>query len=399
MSSFPSPVNDSAILVAPTDVGTRGGPRVAVKDCLDIAGQVTGCGSRAFAGHPPADRHAAVVQALIDAGCHIVGKANMHELAYGVTGLNQFTGTPVNPKFPDRIVGGSSSGSAAAVASGSVDFAIGTDTGGSIRMPAACCGIIGLKPTFGAISRAGAVPASSSLDCIGPFARTMDGIIAAMDAICPGFAMPEEASDAPRLGRVAVPADAAVTDALDSALDRCAAQATAVDLPHFADAYTAGVVIIGAEMAAELGHLVRTGKLGADIEARLINAAAVTHEQLAEAEAIRARFTAAVDAALAQCDALVLPTLPGEPIRLSEAGDAAAAVRLTSLVRPFNLSGHPAITLPLLTENGLPAGMQLVGRKGEDAALCALAKGLERRISISPPCRPRGDLPATAPAV
>ena len=95
----------------------------------------------------------------------------------------------------------------------------------------------------------------------------------------------------------------------------------------------------------------------------------------------------------------MLPTLPGEPIRLSEAGDAAAAVRLTSLVRPFNLSGHPAITLPLLTENGLPAGMQLVGRKGEDAALCALAKGLERRISISPPCRPRGDLPATAPAV
>ena len=380
MSSFPGPANDSAILIASLDLGKRDGPRVAVKDCLDIAGYVTSCGSRAFADAAPAANYAAVVQALLDAGCHLIGKANMHELAYGVTGQNDFTGTPPNPLFPDRIVGGSSSGSAAAVAAGLVDFAIGTDTGGSIRMPAACCGMVGMKPSFGAISRAGAVPASSSLDCIGPFAQTMDWIIAAMEMICPGFVLPEAPSGSPRLKRVKVDADGAVVQALDAALARSDAQVADVELPHFVDAYGAGMTIIAAEMAAELGHLVGSGKLGADIDARLAKAREVTQDQVAQAETIRAQFSAEVDAALAYCDALVLPTLPSEPILLSEAADAAAAVRLTQLVRPFNLSGHPAITLPVMTKSGLPAGIQLVGRKGEDAALCALARQLEKQI-------------------
>ncbi|MWV29067.1 amidase [Aurantiacibacter rhizosphaerae] len=381
MSSFPGPLDDSAVLITSLDLGERGGPRVAVKDCLDIAGHVTSCGSRALADAAPAQNHADVVQALIDAGCHIIGKANMHELAYGVTGQNEFTGTPPNPEFPDRIVGGSSSGSAAAVAAGLADFAIGTDTGGSIRMPAACCGIIGLKPTFGSVSRTGAIPASSSLDCIGPFAATMDQLIAAMEAIYPGFTLPA-APDSLRLKRVTVEADLAVTQALDAALARVDAQITQIELPHFADAHAAGMTIIAGEMAAELGHLVGSGKLGADIDARLAAAGKITAAQMEEAESIRSCFTAKVDAALADCDALVLPTLPSEPILVSEASDAAAAVKLTRLVRPFNLSGHPAITLPVMTQNRLPAGVQLVGRKGEDAALCALARELEKQISL-----------------
>tara|TARA_A100001391_G_scaffold205464_1_gene207478 strand:- start:14710 stop:15852 length:1143 start_codon:yes stop_codon:yes gene_type:complete len=380
MSSFSGLLNDSAILVASLDLGQADGPRVVVKDCLDIAGHVTSCGSRAFADAAPAERHADVVQALLNAGRHIVGKANMHELAYGVTGQNDFTGTPTNPRFPDRIVGGSSSGCAAAVAAELVDFAIGTDTGGSIRMPAACCGVVGMKPTFGAVSRAGATPVSSSLDCIGPFARDMDQIIAAMAAIYPDFAMPDAPSPAPRLGRIKVDADEAIDNAVDAALARSNAQIADVELPHFVDAYTAGMTIIAAEMTAELGHLVGSGKLGADIDARLAKAREITPEQVAQAEAIRAQFTAEVDAALASYDALVLPTLPSEPILLTEAADAAAAVRLTQLVRPFNLSGHPAITLPVMTSNGLPAGVQLVGRKGADAALCALAREFEKQI-------------------
>jgi hypothetical protein len=147
-----------AIIIQAMSLGGDG-LRVAVKDSLDIAGYPTRGGSAALADAPPAARHADVVQAVLDAGCRIIGKANMHELAYGVTGVNRWTGTPANPLHPGHIPGGSSSGSAAAVAAGLCDFALGTDTGGSIRTPAACCGVFGLKPTFGRVSRQGAWPA------------------------------------------------------------------------------------------------------------------------------------------------------------------------------------------------------------------------------------------------
>ena len=131
------------------------GPSVLVKDVIDIEGFPTVAGSKARRDVAPADRHADVVVILLSAGCRIVGKAKMHELAFGVTGINEWAGTPPNPAYPDLIPGGSSSGSASAVAAGLCDFSIGTDTGGSIRVPAACCGIVGLKPTFGRLSRRG----------------------------------------------------------------------------------------------------------------------------------------------------------------------------------------------------------------------------------------------------
>jgi amidase len=370
-----SSLNDPAILVSRIDLGGDG-PAVVVKDCLDIAGERTGCGSAAFDQAPPAQAHAAVVDALLAHGCHIVGKANMHELAYGVTGINAHTGTPLNPRFPDRIVGGSSSGSAAAVAAGLVDFSIGTDTGGSIRMPAACCGVFGLKPTFGAISRAGAVPASSSLDCIGPFGRDMATIVRAMTIICPGFVAPE-ALTRPVLGRVPAPADADVNAAVDAVLARASAEVVPAELPSLRAAHEAGITIMAAEMAALFGDLVGTGRLGPDIDARIAAGLKVTHEQVSAAEEVRARFSEEVDAALESCDALVLPTLPSVPILVAEATDAKAALRLTELVRPFNLSGHPALSLPTLTTGGLPVGVQLVGRKGQDAVLCAVGLALE----------------------
>ncbi|MDB6083679.1 MAG: amidase, partial [Gammaproteobacteria bacterium] len=163
------------------------GPRVGVKDSIDIAGYPTQAGSAALAQAPNAARHAPVVQALLDGGCRIVGKTNMHELAYGVTGINRYTGTPVNPRYPERVPGGSSSGSAVAVAAGLVDFAIGTDTGGSIRVPACCCGVYGLKTTYGRVSRAGVHPPTSSLDCVGPFAAELGMIEKAMAFIDPSF--------------------------------------------------------------------------------------------------------------------------------------------------------------------------------------------------------------------
>lgn len=379
MSTGLQPPSASAILVADLALG---GPddgsalRVVVKDCIDIAGWPTMCGSRAFADAAPAAENADVVVRMLDAGCRIVGKANMHELAYGVTGANAFTGTPVNPDFPDRIVGGSSSGSAAAVAAGMVDFAVGTDTGGSIRMPAACCGIFGLKPTFDAVSRKGASPSQSSLDCIGPFARDMAMLIRAARIMIPGFAEAEAPSSL-RLARIDCENDADIDEAVDGVLTRLGAAVHAVALDEFGAAFRAGITIMQFEMAALFGHLVGTGLLGADIDARLAAAAKVAPEAVAEAEAVRARFTAAVDAVLGEYDALVLPTLPSVPPTLAEAQDPATALRLTELVRPFNVSGHPAITLPTRAAQGLPAGLQIVTRKGADACLCAIASAIE----------------------
>ena len=192
---------DEAIFVARLNLGGDG-PRVAIKDSIDIAGLPTRLASRAFANAPPAARHAAVVQRLLDAGCRLIGKTNMHELAYGVTGINRFTGTPRNPLDAARIPGGSSSGSAVAVARGFADFALGTDTGGSIRIPAACCGIMGLKPTYGRVSRDGVHPAESSLDCVGPFALSVAGIELAMSLIDPTFTAAPPPARRPRLGLV-----------------------------------------------------------------------------------------------------------------------------------------------------------------------------------------------------
>lgn len=121
----------------------------AAKDTLDIAGYPTRAGSPVLQDAPEATAHAAVIQQLLDSGCQLRGKTTLHELAFGVTGINAWSGTPINPRYPALIPGGSSSGSATVVAAGEVDFAIGTDTGGSVRMPAACCGIVGLKPTWG----------------------------------------------------------------------------------------------------------------------------------------------------------------------------------------------------------------------------------------------------------
>ena len=364
-----------AIFVQSLDIGGDG-PRVAIKDCIDIAGTTTGCGSAAFANAAPASVHAEAVEALLARSCRIVGKTNMHELAYGVTGQNEITGTPINPRFPDLIVGGSSSGSAAAVAAGLVDFAIGTDTGGSIRMPAACCAVFGMKPTYGAVSRKGASPAQSSLDCIGPFAGDMTILTGAMAMICPGFDDTYSVGQT-KLARIECEAEPEIQAALDAVIRRCESDFSVITLPSFEEAYRAGIAIIGAEMALQFAHLLGQGLLQPDVEARLAKACELTDAQVAEAEAVRTRFTHEVDAALATYDALVLPTLPVVPITLQQAGDAAAAVRLTELVRPFNLSGHPAISLPTLTAAGLPAGVQVVGRKGADDALCAIGRTLE----------------------
>lgn len=349
---------------------------VAVKDTIDIAGLATRAGSAALADAPPASRHAAVVQAVLDAGCRIVGKTVLHEFAYGMTGLNAWAGTPRNPKFPTLIPGGSSSGSATVVAEGRVDFAIGTDTGGSIRLPAACCGIYGLKPTFGRLSRQGVLPAQSSLDCVGPMAASLDLLERGMAAMDPTFHAAPAPAALPRLGLPQVTAEPAILNAMHQALERSATPTRPVELPGLEDAFAAGLTIINAETWAACGTYLSTGKVGADVATRLDKARHTSATDIAAAEEVRALFTAAVDAALTDVDALALPTLPGFPMPLADAEAGKVDLTASALVRPFNLSGHPALTLPLPPVEGQPVALQLVGRKGGDEALCAIARRL-----------------------
>lgn len=372
----PSSQQDPAIFVTTLALGGDG-PRVAVKDCIDIAGVQTRCGSAALDDVAPAPTNAEVVDNLLAAGCRIVGKTNMHELAYGMTGVNARFGTPVNPGWPDRIPGGSSSGSAAAVAAGLVDFAIGTDTGGSVRQPAICCGVYGIKPTFGRVSRKGCLPADSSLDCVGAFARDIGTLTRAMEAIDPTFT-PVALDGPPRLARAKAEIGDEVGQALVYALMDGLPELPYVTLPSFTAAFDAGMTVIATETAGAWGHLLdENAPLGEDIRARLGAARKIDAATLAKAERVRAAFTAEVDAVLEDADALITPALPVVPPTLEEAKTPATVLPLTRFLRPFNLSGHPAVVLPSRhPSSGLPIGLQLVGRKGDDARLCAIAAWL-----------------------
>lgn len=363
------------------------GPTLAVKDSIDVAGYPTQVGSRAYRDAPLAPQHAESVQRLLDAGWQLAGKTVLHELAFGVTGINDVFGTPLNPQAPLRVPGGSSSGSAAAVAAGEVDLALGTDTGGSVRVPAACCGIYGLKPTFARVSRAGVWPAESSLDCVGPFARDMAGIVAAMTVLAPGFNLDRPAGSQPiRVGVVRTESEPAIVRALDQALALTGWHCEAVELPLLPAAFEAGLTVINAQNWASCGHLTGRELLGVDVEQRLLRARHTRARDVIEAEGVRLAFGAQVDALLQRFDALVLPTLPHLPPLLEDVRRGASVIDMTALVRPFNLSGHPALSAPVpLPESSLSVGLQLIGRHHQDEHLCTLALELERALALPGP--------------
>ncbi|RAR68001.1 amidase [Paraburkholderia unamae] len=359
------------------------GPTVAIKDTIDIAGMPTTGASRALANAAPARQHASVVQSLLDARWRIIGKANMHELAFGMTGINDHTGTPVNPQDAARIPGGSSSGSASAVGLGLADAALGTDTGGSIRGPAACCGVVGLKPTFGRVSRHGVAPAESTLDCVGPFARDVRMIVETMGAITPAFDKQAalQRVTACRVGVARVDAQADLLAAVERAPQRAGFTSHVIELAGLTEAFQAGLAIINVETWTAFGHLVGSGLLGADLEARLRAASQTTPDQVSAAERVRRSFTDAVDHALENVDVIVMPTLPALPITIDDARRGVSVIAMSSLIRPFNLSGHPALSLPLPIDGSpLKAGLQIIGRHGADEQVCAVAAAFEAAL-------------------
>ena len=364
-----------------------GGVRLAVKDLIDLAGVPTTAGSRALAETAvPADADAPCMAGARAAGVAIVGKVNLHELAFGASGVNHYFGTPVNPLDPERVPGGSSSGSAVAVADGDADIAYGSDTGGSIRIPSAFCGITGLKTTHGRVSLERVWPLAPSLDTVGPMARDIAGVVAGMALLEPGFTL--DARPAARVGRIrpdGFDVDPDIDAAVDAALARSGLEVTEIYLPGWSDAREAAGIIIDTEAAesnrALLDDPVRKDLLGADVRARLIEGAATTPAQRAQARAFQSTWRTAMSMALREVDVLALPTAMFYPPLLSDPGRR----RLTALTNPVNLSGFPALALPVPSANRLPASLQLIGPASSEALLLASGAIIEAAAGYSRP--------------
>jgi amidase len=349
--------------------------RLAVKDLIDMAGLPTTAGSRAVAESAgPAAADAPCMAGARAAGVTIVGKVNLHELAFGAAGVNEYFGTPVNPLDPDRVPGGSSSGSGVAVADGDADIAYGSDTGGSIRVPAAFCGITGLKTTHGRVSLQGVWPLAPSLDTIGPMARDVAGVAAGMALLEPGFAL--DAAPAVRVGRIrpaGCDVDPVIDEAVDAALLRSGLEIVSIDLPGWQQARDAAGTIIDTEAAesnrALLDDPAKRELLSANVRKRLEEGETVTPAEIAAARAFHPRWRAEMSAAMTDVDVLVLPTVCFFPPPLTNP----FGVPYTALTNPVNLSGFPAVALPVPSTNRLPASLQLIGPADSEAMLLATA--------------------------
>jgi amidase len=355
------------------------GIRLAVKDLIDLVGTPTTAGSRALADSAAlAVADAPCLAGARAAGVSIVGKVNLHELAFGASGVNHYFGTPVNPLDQARVPGGSSSGSAVAVADDDADIAYGSDTGGSIRIPAAFCGITGLKTTHGRVSLAGVWPLAPSLDTVGPMARDVAGVAAGMTLLEPGFKV--DAPPAARVGRVrpaGFDVDPEIDRAIDDALTRSGLEITEIDLPEWLSAGQAAGLIIEAEAAesnrALLNDPARRELLGEDVRARLTVGAQTTAAELAKARALQKTWQRAMTQALADVDLLALPTVPFYPPLLADA----PRNHYTIFTNPVNLSGNPALALPVPSANRLPASLQIIGLANTEALLLATAAIIE----------------------
>jgi amidase len=358
------------------------GLRVAVKDLIDVAGLPTTAGSRAIAERAtPAAADApclAGLRAAIARGqACLAGKTNLHELAYGISGINAYFGTPVNPLDPLRVPGGSSSGSAVAVASGEADVAYGSDTGGSIRIPAACCGVAGLKTTWGRIPLTGVWPLAPSMDTIGPMARDVAGLIAGMKLLEPGFSAGEPA---PRVvGRVVIGADPIIDHAVDAALAATGWDVVQVSLEGLDRATVAAMTVLDAEAWASDGGYADAApdKIGRDVLARLREASAITPAAVGAAREDAVRWRATLSSLWERVDLLALPTLLGFPPTLDKSREM---VRIRGLTSPVNLAGVPALALPVPTGGPLPASVQLIGPAGGEESLLAAGVIFEQAV-------------------
>lgn len=379
--------------------GPLHGIPIGLKDLIDTAGVKTTCGSALFADRVPSE-DAFIVQHLKRAGAVLIGKQNMQEFAYGGTSTSSYFGPVHNPWDTDRIAGGSSGGSAAAVATGMCFAAIGTDTGGSVREPAAFCGIVGLKPTYGRVSVRGVFPLSSSLDHVGPLCRDVRDTALMLQAIAgydkldttcvdqPVDSYTEKLTETitkPRIGVVRHPffddLDPEIAIVIDEVLKQIASDVLEIDLPATPTAVQAPeVYALHAKSFANTPDLYLPW-----IRERFKQAATVDLVSYIEARQHLDRLRRSIDDVFANVDFLITPTTPVPPITIREAldmsPDPAGELWLRN-TRPFNAYGLPTISIPCgFTRAGLPIGLQISAANFSEAKLLSFAHACEQTFS------------------
>jgi amidase len=354
------------------------GPRVAVKDCIDVAGTTTTVGCRAIAEDAvPALADAPVVDSARRQGARIVGKTNLVELCRHADGVNPWTGTPENPLDPARIPGGSSSGSAVAVARGEADVGYGTDTGGSVRVPAACCGIVGLKTSSGRISTRGVFEFSRTLDTVGVLTRDVGTAVLGMRLMEPGFSAAPN-GDCTTVGRLRIPdVDPTVDAAVDAALTSAGLLTVDLQIPEWREWIAAANDLMSAEgFLAHRFLLDRADRLEERHARGIVEGGKVPAQRVVTCRRVALSATDRLRRLLAEYSMLALPTLAMQPPRLGE------SARTTYLTVPFNLAGLPALALPAPRDDGgLPASLQLVGGHLEEERLLAVGAEVEAAIT------------------
>ena len=389
-------------ITAGRDRGPLHGVPISIKDLLDVRGTPTTAASRVRDGHVAA-RDAVSIAHLRQAGAVFVGKTNLHEFAFGTTNEDSAFGIARNPHDPSRSPGGSSGGSAASVAAGMALATIGTDTGGSIRIPAAACGIVGLKPSLGEVSIDGVVPLSRTFDHVGPLTQTVADASLVYHAllgdehVTPPVPLPLHGV------RLAIPRgyffdvlDDDVRARFEDAVGRLRAAGVHLDeieIHHTADIAPVYLHIVLADAAAYHATALETmpERYTPNVRVRLDMGRYVLAEDYVRALAGREVLRREVDAALAQHDALMLPTLPIPAPTIGAAtvavGSKTEPVRnvMLRLTQPFNVTGHPAISIPSgQTATGLPCAVQLVGCRMQTDALLKVALACEPQIAAGP---------------
>jgi amidase len=362
----------------PTASGPLNGLRFAVKDLIDVAGYRTGGGNPDWLrDQTPAPRSAPVVEALLGGGASLTGKTVTDELAFSLEGRNAHYGTPINPACPERLPGGSSSGSAVAVAGRLVDFALGTDTGGSVRVPASFVGVFGMRPSHGSVSLAGVLPFAPSYDTVGWFARDADTLAKVGAVVLP------KRQPAP-ISRLIL-----VRDAFDLVAPSAASLLLEIlnDWPIDGEAKIFNGeehvwlecyrVLQGFDVWQSLGAWIAATKprFGAAIAQRFADAATITLAEVENYRPVRASFAARVRALAPPDTALVVPTAPCAALRRDLDGAAIGAFyrRALALTSVAGHSGTPQINLPLCRDEGCPLGVSIIGAPGCDLALLDLA--------------------------
>ncbi len=364
---------------------------IAHKDNFYTKGVRTTAGSLVFRHFVP-EFDADVVTRFREAGAICIGKTNMHELAFGITSKNPHYGSVLNPHDHERIAGGSSGGSAALVAQGLIPVATGSDTGGSIRVPASYCGIIGLKPTYGRVSRRGLLPLSFSLDCAGPLATCIDDCALALQVMT-GSELSHKPLDL-RTVRVGVPRatyfaklEGSVADTVESTLallGNAGVKVQDVQTPDLEELNAVSRLVQMSETAALYADRHDAAEFGSDVWALIESGRTIAAHEYVNAQRLRTLYRQAFDSLWKQVDFLLTPTTPVTAPLLSEeqvqVGSYRMDVRLasTSLVRSLNLTGEPALSMPCGKDrSGLPVGLQVIAKPFAEARLLQFGRALE----------------------